>query len=75
MKAWCLDLPRNGWIQFLPRLLPEPVRFQKHLAAELDGGHSDPRSHEFLQRLEAGTANRLAKASERMNIPLAKWCS
>jgi hypothetical protein len=42
------------------------------LAAELDGGHGDPRGLEFLQRLEAGTANKLAKAPERMNIPLAK---
>jgi hypothetical protein len=42
------------------------------LAAELDGGHADPRGHEFLQRLEAGTASRLAKVPQRMNIPLAK---
>ena len=32
----------------------------------------DPRGEEFLQRLEAGTANRLAKAPEQMSIPLAK---
>lgn len=42
------------------------------LAAELDGGRGDPRREEFLKRLEAGTANRLADAPERMNIPLAK---
>jgi hypothetical protein len=42
------------------------------LAAELDGGHDDPRGEEFLQRLEAETANRLAKAPEQMSIPLAK---
>ena len=42
------------------------------LASELDGGRDDPRSLEFLQRLETGTAIRLAKAVERMNIPLAK---
>ena len=42
------------------------------LAVELDGGHRDPRGEEFLQRLEAGTANRLAKAPEQMSIPLAK---
>ena len=42
------------------------------LAAELDGGHNDPRGEEFLQRLEAETATRLAKAPEQMSIPLAK---
>jgi hypothetical protein len=42
------------------------------LAAELDGGHRDPRGEKFLQCLEAGTANRLAKAPEQMSIPLAK---
>ncbi len=42
------------------------------LAAEMDGGHGDPRGPEFLQRLETGTATRLATAPQRMNIPLAK---
>jgi hypothetical protein len=42
------------------------------LAAEMDGGRDDSRGLEFLQRLEVGTANRLAKAPEQMRIPLAK---
>jgi hypothetical protein len=42
------------------------------LAAEMDGGRGDPRGPEFLQRMEAGTAKRLAIAPERMSIPLAK---
>jgi hypothetical protein len=42
------------------------------LAAEMEGGRSDPRGPEFLQRMEARTANRLATAPEEMSIPLAK---
>ena len=42
------------------------------LAAEMDGGRDDPRGPEFLRRMEAETANRLAKAPEQMRIPLAK---
>lgn len=37
----------------------------------LAGGAHDPRSREFLDRLEAGVAARLAAAPERMHIPMA----
>jgi S-adenosylmethionine-dependent carboxyl methyltransferase len=42
------------------------------LAAALDGGRDDPRSVQFLDRLQADVAERLAAAPERMLIPLAK---
>jgi hypothetical protein len=42
------------------------------LAGTLDGGRADPRSAEFLSRLEAGLAARLAAAPEGMQIPLAQ---
>lgn len=42
------------------------------LAAGLDGGSSDPRYGQFLDRLEANVAARLAASPERMRIPLAK---
>jgi salicylate 1-O-methyltransferase len=38
----------------------------------MDGGRGDPRGPEFLQRMEAGTAKRLAIAPEQMSIPFAK---
>lgn len=41
------------------------------LTAGLDGGVRDPRASEFVQRLEASVAARLAQAPERMKIPLA----
>ena len=41
------------------------------LATALDGGRDDPRSPEFLNRFEAGVAERLAAAPEQMQIPLA----
>jgi hypothetical protein len=41
------------------------------LAAQLDGGPAEPRSAEFVERLEAGVAARLAAAPEKMQIPLA----
>jgi hypothetical protein len=42
------------------------------LAAALGGGRSDARFDEFLQRLEAALASRLAAAPTHMSIPLAK---
>jgi hypothetical protein len=42
------------------------------LAATLDGGRADPRSAEFLNRMEAGLAARMAAAPEEMQIPLAQ---
>jgi salicylate 1-O-methyltransferase len=41
------------------------------LAAALDGGTGGPRASEFIQRLEAAMAQRLASAPEPMRIPLA----
>ncbi|MDT5014277.1 MAG: hypothetical protein QOD39_437 [Mycobacterium sp.] len=41
------------------------------LASALDGGLQDPRAAQFLDRLEAGVASRLAAAPEQMQIPLA----
>ncbi len=41
------------------------------LRAGLDGGFDDPRGADFVQKLEAGVAERLAKAPEPMRIPLA----
>jgi hypothetical protein len=42
------------------------------LAAALDGGRADPRSAEFMNRLEAGLAGRMAAKPEEMQIPLAQ---
>jgi salicylate 1-O-methyltransferase len=42
------------------------------MAAALEGGRADPRSTEFMNRLEAGVAARLAAAPEQMQIPLAQ---
>lgn len=42
------------------------------MAAALDGGRADPRSAEFMNRLEAGVAARLAAQPEEMQIPLAQ---
>ncbi len=42
------------------------------LATALVDGRDDPRSPEFLDRLEAGIADRLAAAPEQIQIPLAK---
>ena len=41
------------------------------LATALDGGVADARTGQFLDRLEAGVAARLAAAPEQMQIPLA----
>jgi salicylate 1-O-methyltransferase len=41
------------------------------LAAALDGGHADPRSGQFFDRLDAGVAARLAAAPQRLQLPLA----
>jgi hypothetical protein len=42
------------------------------LASGLTGGQDDPRAATFVDRLEAGMTVRLAKAPERMLIPLGK---
>ncbi len=42
------------------------------IAAALDGGHTDPRRGEFMDRLEAGVAARLAAEPEQVQIPLAQ---
>jgi salicylate 1-O-methyltransferase len=42
------------------------------LAAALDGGRADPRRVEFMDRLEAGVATRMAAEPEQMQIPLAQ---
>ena len=42
------------------------------LAAALDGGVTDSRATEFVERLEAGVAAHLAAKPEQMSIPLAK---
>jgi hypothetical protein len=42
------------------------------LASALDGGRSDPRCGEFIERLEAGVATRMAAEPEEMQIPLAQ---
>ena len=42
------------------------------LRAALDGGRADPRSAEFMNRLEAGLAGRMAAEPEEMQIPLAQ---
>jgi hypothetical protein len=42
------------------------------LAAALDGGRADPRCVEFMNRLEAGVAARMAAEPEEMQIPLAQ---
>ena len=42
------------------------------MAAALAGGRADPRSAEFMNRLEAGVAARMAAEPEEMQIPLAQ---
>lgn len=42
------------------------------LAAALDGGRADPRAAEFVDRLQAGLAARMAAEPEEMQIPLAQ---
>jgi salicylate 1-O-methyltransferase len=42
------------------------------MAAALDGGRADPRCAEFMNRLEAGLAARMAAEPEEMQIPLAQ---
>jgi hypothetical protein len=42
------------------------------LAGSLNGGRNDRRAGEFVERLESGTATRLAANPERMLIPLAR---
>jgi hypothetical protein len=42
------------------------------LASGLDGGRADPRCGEFIDRLEAGVAARMAAEPEEMQIPLAQ---
>jgi hypothetical protein len=42
------------------------------MAAALEGGRADPRSAEFMDRLEAGVAARMAAEPEEMHIPLAQ---
>jgi hypothetical protein len=42
------------------------------LAAALEGGRADPRREEFMNRLEAGVAARMAAEPEEMQIPLAQ---
>ncbi len=42
------------------------------MAAALEGGRTDTRSAEFMNRLEAGVAARMAAEPEEMQIPLAQ---
>ncbi len=42
------------------------------LIAALDGGRADPRCAEFITRMEAGVAARMAAEPEEMQIPLAQ---
>jgi hypothetical protein len=42
------------------------------LAAALVGGRADPRSAEFMNRLQTGLAERMAAEPEEMQIPLAQ---
>jgi hypothetical protein len=42
------------------------------MAAALDGGRTDPRRVEFMDRFEAGVAARMAAEPEEMQIPLAQ---
>jgi len=55
-----------GWASFM-RASVAPT-----LAAELDGGHDDPRAFSFIDRMESGVARRMEAAPERLAIPLAK---
>jgi hypothetical protein len=41
------------------------------MATALEGGRGDPRCGEFMDRLEAGIAARMAAEPEQMQIPLA----
>ena len=42
------------------------------MAAALDGGRTDPRRAEFMDRFESGVAARMAAEPEEMQIPLAQ---
>jgi hypothetical protein len=42
------------------------------MAAALGGGRTDPRAADFVDRLEAELAARMAAEPEQMQIPLAK---
>ena len=42
------------------------------MSTALDGGCADPRAPEFIDRLEAGVAARMAAEPEEMQIPLAQ---
>jgi hypothetical protein len=42
------------------------------MASALDGGRTDPRHDEFMNRLEAGVAALMAAEPEEMQIPLAQ---
>jgi hypothetical protein len=42
------------------------------VATALDGGRADPRCAEFMNRLEAGVATRMAAQPEQLQIPLAQ---
>jgi hypothetical protein len=42
------------------------------MASALDGGRADPRAGEFVERLQAGMAARMAAEPEEMQIPLAQ---
>jgi salicylate 1-O-methyltransferase len=42
------------------------------MAAALDGGRTDPRCAEFMNRMEGGVAARMAAEPEAMQIPLAQ---
>jgi hypothetical protein len=42
------------------------------MAAALDGGRADPRCPEFMDRLQAGVAARIAAEPQEMQIPLAQ---
>ncbi|KUI38335.1 SAM-dependent methyltransferase [Mycobacterium sp. GA-2829] len=56
----------DNWAQFArASVLPT-------LVGGLDGGRTDPRAGQFLDRLEAGIAARLAAAPEVSQIPLAQ---
>ena len=54
-----------AWAAFI-RALVFPT-----LMGALEGGHDDPRAAQFMDRLEAGVAQRLAASPEQMQIPLA----
>ncbi|HUC19236.1 MAG TPA: hypothetical protein VMA37_16270 [Acetobacteraceae bacterium] len=55
-----------GWASFMRAAVA------RTLAAELDGGHEDPRAAAFIDRMESGVARRMEAAPEQLVIPLAK---